>query len=91
MSRRSTSPRLHQQFHAFPDVPKALDPDPERIFVAERPENGATQVLEDRQFGEEVGDLEAAGEAAAVDLVRGESVDALSVQADFADVSGDGR
>ena len=47
-----------------------VDAVPERVAVAERPQHGAAHVLPDRQPRKDVGDLEAARQAAPVDLDR---------------------
>mmetsp|Transcript_54949 Transcript_54949/g.134445 ORF Transcript_54949/g.134445 Transcript_54949/m.134445 type:complete len:227 (-) Transcript_54949:147-827(-) len=57
---------------------------PEGIAVAQAPQQRTADVLEHRQPREQVGDLEAASQAEAVDLVGLLAVDALAVQMDLA-------
>ena len=84
MAARGQAHALHQPFGAFANVAEPFDRGPERIFVAERPQRGAAQILLDRHLGKDVGDLEAARQAAAIDLERREPGDRLPVQAHFA-------
>ena len=84
MAARGEAHALHQPFRTFADVAEPIDRSPERIFVAERPQRGAAQILLDRHLGKDVGDLKAARQAAPIDLERGEPGDRLAVQAHFA-------
>ncbi len=68
--------RFHHFFGAQVGVLQAAQPVPERVLVAERPEHGAAQVLEHRHALENIGDLEAARQALAVDLERLQAGDA---------------
>jgi hypothetical protein len=49
----------------------------EGVLVAQTPEHAAAQVLKHAELGEDVGDLEAARQAQAVDLEGLHAVDAL--------------
>src|SRR5439155_2510477 len=57
---------------------------PERVAVAHAPQHRAADVLEHRQAHEQVRHLEAARQAAAVDLVGAQAVDALAAEQDLA-------
>jgi hypothetical protein len=57
---------------------------PEGVAVAQRPQHGAAQVLEHREVVEDVGDLEAARQALAVDLEGLEADDVLALEFDAA-------
>ncbi len=75
---------LHQPIRPFAGVAKALERPPEVVAVAERPQGRAAQVVEHRELGKDVGDLEAARQAAPVDLERLKAVDAPAVEPDLA-------
>src|SRR4029077_7329147 len=65
-------------------IGKAIDAAPERVPVAERPQHGAAHVLPHRHPRKDVGDLEAARQAAPVDLIRRQPGHALAVELDRA-------
>ena len=62
-------------------VAQRVDVAPETVPVAERPQHAAAHVLEHRQPRKDVGDLEAARQAAPVDRERRRAGDFLAVRA----------
>ena len=86
-ARDTVASRRHADaFHDFAGplahIRQRVDPMPEGILVSERPHYGAADVLVNRQFRKNVGDLEAAGQSFAIDGLRLESRDLFAVQFD---------
>src|SRR6185503_1312795 len=81
---RSKADVLQRRERAFAGVAQRIGVAPETIAVTERPEHAATQILEDGQSRENVGDLEASRQAAPVDRERTRAGDFLAVEPDRA-------
>src|SRR3984885_2945661 len=84
MAARGEAHALHEPLRTLANVGEPFDRSPECVFVAERPQRGATQILLDRHLGKDIGDLKAARQAAPIDLERGKPGDRLAVQAHLA-------
>ena len=75
---------FHHFLGAQVGILQATQPVPEGVLVAERPEHGAADVFEYRHALEDIGDLEAARQALAIDFERLQADDAVAVEQDLA-------
>ena len=64
------------------DLRQIVDVLPERVTMAVGPEHGATQIFPHAHVGEHIGDLEAARQAAAIDLIGRQTGNHLSAKRD---------
>src|SRR2546430_7970525 len=70
---------LEDLLGALSHVGERVDPVPERVAVAERPQHGAADILPYAELRKDVGHLEAAREAAPVDFVGFVAANSLSL------------
>src|SRR5262249_57827705 len=75
---------LEQLLGRFVEGLLAAEQVPEGILVPARPQEPAADILEHAHAREDAGDLEAAGEAAPIDLTRAEIVDREAIEEDAA-------
>src|SRR5205823_13889590 len=83
--------RLDDPVRALGRVAQPAQPLPEGVAVPERPEDRAAHVVEHGEVVENVADLEAAAEAAAVDLEGPQPRDVLALELDYARADGKAR
>src|SRR5690606_23967340 len=75
---------FHELLGALVGVVKVRKKPQKGVLVAHAPEHAAAQVFKHAQLGEDVGNLKAARQPHAVDLVRRLAINALAIEQHFA-------